>query len=735
MSLRIDSTGDSASRSTNLPDITNFTMMGWFRLAGSTSFGTLLCRGTTWATYLNVGLTGTVLIYYDSTNSGGEGGSDLGTNTWHHITYTRSGVTRTIYFDGVQNVQVTNTAPTVASDVISIGNNGDAENMNGSAAAIKIWGAALTVAEIQQEMRQYLPVRTANINSFNPFNCPTVASNNIDYSGNGFNLTFGGTLTFEDGPPIAWSNQGNDVIYIPAIGGGEIIVNATPVSTTLSTVAPLLEKHRLETPNTVTISNVTANLQIQLSTTPNTVTLANVAPSNEKHRLESPIDLTLSSITPLLQLELNTSPTTVTISNVAPSLQLEYNAAPIELVIIVVSPAIGQSVVVDSDVVTLTLSVVTPLFEKHYSILPNDVTLATVTPNLQLILGITPNTLTLSTITSIQSLEVNIGVNSLTVTTVTPLLEHQINVEPSTLLISVVDVTTSHDVPINLPVIEVTPEPIEAKNSLFAAFNERIKYLSGQPIVSEFVLEDTSFPYISLHQVYNVLAWKNSCLERFEEANFRISVYAEDGNELEELVKNLQQHLTYHTLLLNPPKQLIQLEQLEIEREELIPQLFRAQLLYQTIVQRGIDQTYILSPTSGETLNRAIYNRFKELPLSKRVHDLVSPGYALENTNYPYLVVPVINEKLDWRHSLGRIDRFKYPINVYSEDLNELTELIDEVERSYDYATFNITDKNHLINEWVGTDIVEVQPQLWCGKVNYEILVESSISNFRDSMD
>jgi hypothetical protein len=87
-------------------------------------------------------------------------------------------------------------------NIISIGGYSGTEQFNGRVANLKIYSAALTANEIKAEMRQYLPVRTADLNAWTPLLTHTDLS---DYSGQGNGWTAAGTLATEDGPPIPWA--------------------------------------------------------------------------------------------------------------------------------------------------------------------------------------------------------------------------------------------------------------------------------------------------------------------------------------------------------------------------------------------------------------------------------------------------------------------------------------------------------------------------------------------------
>lgn len=87
------------------------------------------------------------------------------------------------------------------------------EWLNGRIAALKMWTAALTQAEIENEWRQYAPHRTANLYGFYPFlEGGAVAGAQQDFSGNGNVLSGGTNSATADGPPIAWRSNARRII-------------------------------------------------------------------------------------------------------------------------------------------------------------------------------------------------------------------------------------------------------------------------------------------------------------------------------------------------------------------------------------------------------------------------------------------------------------------------------------------------------------------------------------------
>jgi hypothetical protein len=73
--------------------------------------------------------------------------------------------------------------------------------LNFRMASFKLWTAALTKGECEQELQSYVPQRTANLNRWYPM----VHAETTDYSGQGRTLSGGTNATTAPGPPISWS--------------------------------------------------------------------------------------------------------------------------------------------------------------------------------------------------------------------------------------------------------------------------------------------------------------------------------------------------------------------------------------------------------------------------------------------------------------------------------------------------------------------------------------------------
>jgi concanavalin A-like lectin/glucanase superfamily protein/Big-like domain-containing protein len=205
--VRFDASTDELVRTTNLPPVTSFTMMGWFRLASdsqsymaflglghptsSNAYLLMMCCGNGWRQLMV--WTGAQFVQ----------GPTLALNTWYHLALTVAGSGPgqvKAYLNGVL-VMTLDGNPAVTADRFSIGNDSHHDWFDGSAAAIKVYDTVLTAAEIAAEMAVVTPVRTAGLNGWYPLQSAATAAS--DGSGNGQTLTVSGRLaTDAAGPPL-----------------------------------------------------------------------------------------------------------------------------------------------------------------------------------------------------------------------------------------------------------------------------------------------------------------------------------------------------------------------------------------------------------------------------------------------------------------------------------------------------------------------------------------------------
>jgi Concanavalin A-like lectin/glucanases superfamily len=216
MAIRHNSDADSVERTANVPDDTAFTASCWiYRVNDRVGQESLIA--------LDEGVNGLSVIVVDEDTNAiklfnlATGSTQVyatpATATWYFVAMTCAGTGANAQKGYV--AAATETALTTASQTgeaahtpsgLYFGRHSldSGEWLDGRIAAIKVWDAVLTQAELEQERWCYRPARTANLNLWAPMINPVVADNVTDFSGNGRNLTFTNIGAVEDGPPIGW---------------------------------------------------------------------------------------------------------------------------------------------------------------------------------------------------------------------------------------------------------------------------------------------------------------------------------------------------------------------------------------------------------------------------------------------------------------------------------------------------------------------------------------------------
>ncbi|HAM56723.1 MAG TPA: hypothetical protein DCQ64_15530 [Candidatus Rokubacteria bacterium] len=110
-----------------------------------------------------------------------------------------NGVAQTVTFSGTIPASIGSSA-----DTVTIGTDGaNAWDLDGVLAHLKVWTAALTAAEVAQEMESARPARTANLVQWSPLDDGVSAK---DYSGSGNHGTVTGAVQIA-GPPVSYGSE------------------------------------------------------------------------------------------------------------------------------------------------------------------------------------------------------------------------------------------------------------------------------------------------------------------------------------------------------------------------------------------------------------------------------------------------------------------------------------------------------------------------------------------------
>lgn len=206
MSVRFDGSTDEYFGA-SIVSITGWTVTCWAKLqVDRNNYSTIFAwdGSADDGLWFQTGTSGTSLQVWDGTSDRAFSIGAMSVGVWMRYALTRPTSTSvTLYAAtdvGAVSSQTITTSSTGTYSAINIGNSPESEFLNGNVANLKAYSALLTQSEIEAEWASWDAVRTTSLVRHHKFKD---AAETIDYSGNGFSLTSGGSPTFDsDNPPI-----------------------------------------------------------------------------------------------------------------------------------------------------------------------------------------------------------------------------------------------------------------------------------------------------------------------------------------------------------------------------------------------------------------------------------------------------------------------------------------------------------------------------------------------------
>ena len=207
MSIRFDTAGEDYHITTGLPgnSIPTTVMMWVFLQVDTNTYQTIFNDNDT-NYFLGCAPDGQTLIFYDGTDR--TTNQVLALGAWNHICLASLGTSRLVYLNGNLVLNYTSGSSSDAPTSYYFGStSGGSFSYNGRLAAVKLWTANLSNAEIKREMSQQMPIRKSNLYGFWPMIQLDVGG--VDFSNYGHTLSASGTLSTEDNPPVPWISLKN----------------------------------------------------------------------------------------------------------------------------------------------------------------------------------------------------------------------------------------------------------------------------------------------------------------------------------------------------------------------------------------------------------------------------------------------------------------------------------------------------------------------------------------------
>lgn len=223
MAVRISAVTDYLGLTANLPNLDPVTVCAWVYLTSDRNAIGTMFFWSDGSNFVDVGVSTDGTTLWVVTNNGNTTGTSISTGTWCHLAFVHSGTSLTLYLNAVSDVARTD-AITFTHTVLLLGSNSVTTWIDGRLAHIKLWNAALTLGQIQSEMRTVRPQRLTNLYAWWP-TLPGATERARDYGG-AHNLAQAGTPTDEDPPPVSW-------------GAPPLMMGVPPAGAPAITVPPL----------------------------------------------------------------------------------------------------------------------------------------------------------------------------------------------------------------------------------------------------------------------------------------------------------------------------------------------------------------------------------------------------------------------------------------------------------------------------------------------------------------
>lgn len=245
MASVVDASGEALRRTASIPAYNAFSMCCFYKHIGLQSGynAPILTEedATSSPSYLTImkiiGASGLFAMSGSGTSATASMAATVG--EWYFVGMTLGSTYMTGYLKrlstGATETMQTATPSSHTAAAWEWGNYGWDEPANGGFAKMCGWDVELTADEMWRESVSIVLRKTASVNVWVPSIGQGSGVRNIDYSGNGRNLTEVGTLTDVDGPPVGWGAP----IWLPqyTVSSGIPVLSAPSMSSITATTA------------------------------------------------------------------------------------------------------------------------------------------------------------------------------------------------------------------------------------------------------------------------------------------------------------------------------------------------------------------------------------------------------------------------------------------------------------------------------------------------------------------
>jgi len=267
---------------------------------------------------------------------------------------------------------------------------------------------------------------------------------------------------------------------------------------------------------------------------------------------------------------------------------------------------------------------------------------------------------------------------------------------------------------------------------LFNELNNNIGTVGANTVSSGNTLESTKRPLVYIDQQSRILLDKNSCLQRQEEVLFEINVVSQSFMELDSILSGIESLLDWSNLNEDydtSEKTLLTVEWQGRNRGEMKPSRFGGSISYRIVVETRLGSRLLTDTTSKSNIFGNLRARFDaHTQLNSIVSDFTSGEFVNEKSKRPFIFTEGYIAEETGANTKARYETESFSL-IVDEFLPSTIEAIQQqIMEVYDYCKLTSSDRTFMLMEWVGSELFELESNLWRGKINYELTQEKVIT-------
>jgi len=267
---------------------------------------------------------------------------------------------------------------------------------------------------------------------------------------------------------------------------------------------------------------------------------------------------------------------------------------------------------------------------------------------------------------------------------------------------------------------------------IFNQLNNNIGTIGANTVSSGNTLESTKRPLVYIDQQSRILIERDSCLQRQEEALFEINAVSQSFSELDSILSGIESVLDWSNLNEDydtSEKTLLTVEWQGRTRGEFRAGRFGGSVSYRIVVETGLGSRLLTDTTSKSNIFGNLQARYvAHTQLSNLVNDFTSGEFVNESSKRPFIFTEGYNAGETGANTKARHETESFSL-VVDEFLPSTVETIQQqIMNVFDYCKLTSSDRTFMLMEWVGSELFELESNLWRGKINYELTQEKVLT-------